>query len=50
VTVPPLEALPLDTLRRRKSTKWRSYPDDVIPMFVAETDFPLAEPIRAALE
>ncbi|CAN7267430.1 aminotransferase class I/II-fold pyridoxal phosphate-dependent enzyme [Microbacterium sp. LjRoot45] len=46
---PPLEALPLDALRRRSSTKWQSYPDDVIPMFVAETDFALAEPITAVL-
>ncbi|MFT4051654.1 MAG: aminotransferase class I/II-fold pyridoxal phosphate-dependent enzyme [Microbacterium sp.] len=50
MTVPPLEALPLETLRRRSSTKWRSYGDDVIPMFVAETDFALAEPITAALQ
>ncbi len=45
----PLEALPLEALRRRSSTKRRTYPDDVLPMFVAETDFPLAEPITAAL-
>nr|WP_241739984.1 aminotransferase class I/II-fold pyridoxal phosphate-dependent enzyme [Microbacterium invictum] len=44
-----LRALPLDVLRRRHSTKWRAYPDDVIPMFVAETDFPLAEPITGVL-
>jgi len=46
----PLEALPLSALRQRSSTKWRSYPEDVIPMFVAETDFALAEPITAALQ
>lgn len=50
MTVPPLEALPLDILRRRTSTKWRSYPEDVIPMFVAEMDFALAEPITATLQ
>lgn len=44
-----LSALPLDVLRRRSSTKWRTYPDDVLPMFVAETDFPLAAPITRAL-
>lgn len=49
MSITPLEALPLETLRRRSSTKWRSYPDDVIPMFVAETDFPLAEPITRVL-
>ena len=45
----PLEALPLEILRRRSSTKWRTYPDDVLPMFVAETDFPLPPAITAVL-
>lgn len=45
----PLDALPIETLRRRSSTKWRSYPDDVIPMFVAETDFALAPKIAEVL-
>lgn len=49
MSIQPLDALPLETLRRRSSTKWRSYPHDVIPMFVAETDFALAEPITQAL-
>lgn len=49
MSITPLETLPLETLRRRSSTKWRSYPDDVLPMFVAETDFPLAPAITAAL-
>lgn len=44
-----LQALPLDQLRRRSSTKWRTYPEDVLPLFVAETDFPLAEAITARL-
>lgn len=45
----PLDALPLDVLRQRSSTKWATHPDDVLPLFVAETDFPLAEPIERAL-
>lgn len=49
VTISPLEALPIDQLRRRSSTKWRKYPDDVLPLFVAETDFPLAPLITARL-
>jgi len=49
VSFTPLETLPLESLRRRRSTKWRTYPEDVIPMFVAETDFALAEPITAVL-
>lgn len=50
MTIEPLHALPLHELRKRRSAKWRSYPDDVIPLFVAETDYPLAPAIRAALE
>ena len=45
----PLKALPIDELRQRSSTKWRRYPDDVLPLFVAETDFPLAAPIAERL-
>ena len=40
---------PLSLLRQRTSMKWRTYPDDVLPLFVAEMDFPLAEPIADAL-
>ncbi|SHN45590.1 MalY/PatB family protein [Cryptosporangium aurantiacum] len=39
----------LDELRRRRSEKWRRYPSDVLPLFVAEMDSTLAEPIRTAL-
>ncbi len=49
MSVTPLQALPLDQLRQRSSTKWRNYPPEVLPLFVAETDFPLAEPITRAL-
>jgi cystathionine beta-lyase len=44
-----VEADPIETLRTRTSEKWSEYPDDVLPMFVAELDFPLAEPISEAL-
>jgi cysteine-S-conjugate beta-lyase len=40
---------PLDTLRRRRSAKWRMYPPDVLPLPVAEMDFALAPPVAAAL-
>ena len=36
-------------LPARTSTKWRAYPEDVLPLWVAEMDFPLADPIAAAL-
>lgn len=45
-----LQALPIEQLRQRSSTKWRTYPPDVLPLFVAETDFPLAPAITARLE
>jgi cysteine-S-conjugate beta-lyase len=38
----------LELLRQRRSYKWRSYPADVLPAFVAEMDFDLAEPVREA--
>lgn len=39
----------LDRLRKRQSEKWRAYPADVLPSFVAEMDFDLAEPIAGAV-
>jgi cysteine-S-conjugate beta-lyase len=49
VSVIPLQALPIEQLRQRSSTKWRKYGDDVLPFFVAETDYPAAPAITAAL-
>ena len=46
----PLSALSLEQLRRRTSMKWRRYAADVLPLWVAEMDVPLAEPIVEALE
>lgn len=45
-----VKALSLAELRERSSEKWREYPADVLPLFVAETDFPLAPAITAALQ
>ncbi|MBY8840174.1 MalY/PatB family protein [Streptomyces sp. SP2-10] len=45
----PLRALGLERLRRRTSMKWRTYPDDVLPVWVAEMDVPLAEPVVRAV-
>ena len=50
MTATPIRALSLDELRQRTSEKWREYPEDVLPLFVAETDFPLAPAITRALE
>ncbi len=44
-----VHADPLELLRQRTSEKWTAYPSDVLPLFVAEMDYPLAEPIRDEL-
>ena len=44
-----LAVAPLSELRKRRSAKWHTYPADVIPLTVAEMDFPLAPPILDAL-
>jgi cysteine-S-conjugate beta-lyase len=46
---PGFEDLDLGRLRRRRSEKWRAFPPDVLPAFIAEMDFELAEPVLAAL-
>ncbi len=43
-------SVPLERLRRRTSAKWRHYEPDVLPLWVAEMDVDLADPIREALE
>ncbi|MFD7234416.1 MalY/PatB family protein [Streptomyces syringium] len=45
----PLRRLSLDELRLRTSAKWRTYPPDVLPLWLAEMDVPLAEPVARAL-
>ncbi len=45
----PLRQLTIDQLRRRTSMKWRYYPEDVLPVWVAEMDVPLAEPVARAV-
>ncbi|KRV49750.1 cystathionine beta-lyase [Wenjunlia vitaminophila] len=45
----PFRQLSLDELSQRTSVKWRTFPDDVLPLWVAEMDVPLAEPVVEAL-
>lgn len=45
----PLEVLALNQLRRRSSLKWQEYPPDVLPLWVAEMDVPLALPVVDAV-
>ena len=44
-----LKAIPIEELRTRWSAKWRDFPREVLPMPVAEMDFPVAEEIRHEL-
>ena len=44
-----VRALTLAELRKRKSVKWRHFPSDVLPLPVAEMDFPTAPKIKVAL-
>lgn len=46
----PIKALPLQELRKRKSVKWRQFPSDVLPLPVAEMDFPISEAVKEALK
>ena len=46
----PLTQLSLDDLRQRTSMKWRTHPEDVLPLWVAEMDVLLAPQIATALE
>ncbi|MEV8569515.1 MalY/PatB family protein [Streptomyces sp. NPDC051322] len=45
----PLEECTLEQLRQRRSMKWRTHPADVLPLWVAEMDVPLAPAVADAL-
>lgn len=45
----PLEEVGLEQLRRRTSMKWRAYPEDVLPLWVAEMDVNLAPEVAQAI-
>ncbi len=44
-----VDAITLEHLSRRRSAKWRHFAPDVLPAWIAEMDFPLAEPIARTL-
>ena len=44
-----LIAATLAQLQTHRSEKWRGFPSDVLPLPVAEMDFPIAEPIKQLL-
>lgn len=43
------DSLDMAILAGRRSYKWRAFPPDVLPAFVAEMDFPLADCVTRAL-
>jgi len=45
-----IDELDIDRLRLREGEKWTHYPADVLPSWVADMDFEIAEPIRLAVE
>ncbi|MCU0311713.1 MAG: aminotransferase class I/II-fold pyridoxal phosphate-dependent enzyme [Acidimicrobiales bacterium] len=45
----PFEDVDLERLRRRRTAKWTLYGDEVLAAWVAEMDFRVAPPVRAAL-
>lgn len=49
MTVVDLNALSPEGLRARRTMKWSTYPHDVLPLWVAEMDYPTAPPVMAAL-
>ncbi len=46
----PFDRLTLPELRQRQSQKWRTYPADVLPLWVAEMDVLPAPAVRSALD
>lgn len=50
LTVAPFDdEIGLEKLRKRTSQKWARYPADVLPLFVAESDFPTPPNVARAL-
>jgi cystathionine beta-lyase len=45
----PLLHITLEQLRTRRSAKWTTFDQDVIPAWVADMDFPVAPPIQQAM-
>ena len=45
----PFERYTLADLVGRQTLKWQAYPPDVLPLWVAEMDTDLAEPVRDAI-
>jgi cystathionine beta-lyase len=46
---PDLDAVRPESRRPSRGEKWTLYPGDVLPLWVADMDFPIADPIRRVL-
>ncbi|MFN8509887.1 MAG: PatB family C-S lyase [Deinococcaceae bacterium] len=46
----PYDTIDPNQLRRPENLKWTAYPNDVLPLWVADMDFPIASEIREALK
>lgn len=44
-----LDGIPVEALRRRRGAKWAKVPGDVLAAWVADMDFPVAEPVSRLL-
>ena len=42
-------ALPIETMRARRGIKWRRFGDEVLPAFIADMDFAVADPVQRAI-
>jgi cystathionine beta-lyase len=47
--VHPFDTLEPEALRNAYSVKWTLYPEGVLPLWVADMDFPISERVRAAM-
>jgi cysteine-S-conjugate beta-lyase len=45
----PFDSLSAKDLRKKTCTKWQRHPEEVLPLWVADMDFPVAEAIKQAL-
>lgn len=45
-----MKSLSLEELKARGTRKWTVYDDDVLPLWIAESDFPTAPPVLAAIQ
>ena len=46
----PFDSLKLETFQDKRNAKWQQYPKGVIPLWVADMDFPISDKIKQALK